>query len=50
MTADLRTKLIRILGRHIRDADVVLTDDEFVRQVFIRYEIERARPLIDVNE
>ena len=47
---DLQGKLLRILKRHIRDADVVLTEDEFVRQVYMRYEAERAYVPIDPNE
>ena len=50
MITELREKLLRILGRHIRDADVVLTEDEFVRQVYMRYEAERAYVPIDPSE
>ncbi len=46
----LRTRLLDILGRHLKDEDDDLVDREFVRAVVARSEAEYKRFLVDVNE
>lgn len=43
-------RLLRILGRHLRDEDWKLSDREFVLAVLTRFGKDQARPIIDVNE
>ena len=45
-----RNRLLKVLGRHIRNEEHMLNDDEWVRAVFKRYEKERGVHLIDPNE
>lgn len=46
----LRQRFLEIVRRHIDVNDVFSSDDEFVRDVFKRYEHGRRQPLIDPNE
>jgi hypothetical protein len=49
-TLHQRERFLEIMRRHIRPLDAALTDDEFVRAVFRRYDAAREAPLIDPNE
>ena len=48
--SELRDRLIRVLGRHVREEDTEKSDDDFVRELFKRYEYWRSQPLIDPAE
>jgi hypothetical protein len=43
-------RLLRILGRFLRDDDASLSDVDFIHIVLSRFERERREPIIDVNE
>ena len=48
--ATQRTRFAALMRRHVRPDDRYLSDDSLVRAIFLRYEVERDRPLIDPNE
>lgn len=47
---DQQLRFFEIMRRHIRLEDDILSDEQFVRIVLSRWELERAVPLIDPNE
>lgn len=47
---NVEERLLRVLRRFIRNDDTALSDAEFVRTVYSRFEKERSEPIIDVNE
>lgn len=46
----LQERLNKILRRHIREEDAMLSDDDFLAVVMRRYHAARIAPIIDPNE
>lgn len=47
---DQQQRFYEIMRRHVRLEDDILTDEQFVRVVLSRWELDRKVPLIDPNE
>ena len=46
----IKVRLLHVLGWHCEPSDLELSDDEFVKKVFERFQRHSERPLIDPNE